>query len=128
MPTNFAFECTTCGKRTLPAICGGELIFNNTFLDATETYKVIITDKFGNEYVLDSIPSANPTDDFTIDLTQLPNGLLNSFSGDFMLQIKNNYEDIEALDVSLLGVTYKCIVLTFASVTGVDVQPTINPL
>jgi hypothetical protein len=128
MPTNFAFECESCAKRTLPAICGGELIFNDTELDARITYKIIFTDKFGNEYVIDSTPETNQQDDFSVDLSQLPDGLLNGFSGDFYLQVKEDYNDIEAQDIDILGVAYKCVILTFASVNGIDLTPTLNPL
>jgi hypothetical protein len=57
----------------------------NAALDPTTAYKWVITDKFGKSYSNEII-----TDDdgyFTIPVTDLPAGLLSSYSGQFKLEI-----------------------------------------
>lgn len=66
--------------------CGTTLTIN-TILHSTANYKWVITDKFDQKYSGDVISNADGG--IVIQTSELPDGFLNNYAGDFKLEIQD---------------------------------------
>jgi len=61
----------------------------NANLDPTTSYQWLIEDKFGNQY--SGAFTSDSDGNFEIPVEDLPEGLLNSYGGEFSLKVVENY-------------------------------------
>jgi len=83
--------------------CATEIIINAGLTPATE-YIVQIKDKFDNLY--NQTITAGPSGELTVDITQLPVGLLTEYSGGFTITV---FEGCDTVNLTLNETEYTCI-------------------
>ena len=68
-----------------------------------------LIDKFGATYNFSQ--TTDGSGDFTLDRSQLPDGLINQFAGEFQLQIFSDSGRTELVNVVQNSITYNCVLL-----------------
>lgn len=101
-------SCSNCFTDTI-SNCQTNLTVRTLLTPAT-TYRWIITDKFGKKYSNTAV--ANASGYLVIPVTQLPEGMLTSYSGDFKMEIQDTVG--KEIVFKMVG-EYTCIEFT---VTG----------
>lgn len=105
--------CETCYQIKLPSCVDSILL--KAGLDPSNAFTWVITDKFGNKYSKEVTSDVNGY--ITIDVDDLPEGLLTPFSGTFELAILNSGG--ETVSFIYNDITYTCIQFSLFDSTGV---------
>ncbi len=104
--------CEVCFRCQIPS-CADEIIVDAS-LTADTDYKWVITDKFGKKY---SETVETDTDGLlTITVSDLPEGLLTEFAGDFTLEIFDTTDVIQEFDYD--DTDYSCVTFSVFNATG----------
>jgi len=114
-------DCTPCYKDHIS--CGNDTIMVLGTLTADTEYKWILSNKGAN---YSGIATTDANGNFTIDVADLPNGLLNPYAGEFNLQVvtADDYCIQSTWNNSAYCIPYTCI--SFEVVNGTDVKNTLG--
>lgn len=104
--------CETCFHSQIPS-CADEIIVNAGLTPST-LYYYVITDKFGNKYTNDVTTTLGGL--MIIDTSELPEGLITPYSGDFTLEIYDMDDNL--MEYSIGAVDYSCITLSAFKAEG----------
>lgn len=106
-------SCENCYHVVLPQ-CTQEILLR-AGLQESQVYFVIITDKFGNQYTIDSRTDENG--DITIDVLSVPTGTFNPFAGEFKLEVKLDIDNCNAETLRFCCgnalTDYSCVMMSF---------------
>jgi hypothetical protein len=86
-------------------------------LNTGATFKAVITDHFNIQYEQDSIAIVDGY--ATIDVTELPMGFFNPYSGSYKLQVFNELDLVTPVNFVFGANSYDCIQLTFKEIIPV---------
>ena len=110
-PGSLLDNCPTCYEVILNE-CADFILIAGGFKTG-ETYIIIITDKFGNEYRLTYVSDDDGS--LTIDVTDLPDGLFTAYSGVFTVKIYES-DGCTPATITFCEEVYTCLKLTFKTV------------
>lgn len=79
--------------------CNDEIVLN-ALLTAGQTYKWTITNRLGNQYSGTSAADVYGTS-LTIDLEDLPEGLINNYAGGFYLELFDTTDECKAISFKM---------------------------
>jgi len=100
-------SCSTCYEVKLAACSGTVEVLAG--LGASTSYKVRITDKFGNQYFDDIVTDG--AGNFDLDLSAFEEGLFTSHSGTFIFEILDASD--EKVVLTLNDTEYTCVSISF---------------
>jgi hypothetical protein len=105
--------CDTCQEKVFSACQASYTIVAG--LTASTEYTVVLTDR--NEVRYTQAVTTDGSGDLTIDMTDIPSGLLTPESGGFLFEVYEDSGLTTKADITANGHIYGCIQLTFEHTT-----------
>ena len=105
--------CDTCQEKVFSACQASYTIVAG--LTASTEYTVVLTDR--NEVRYTQAVTTDVSGDLTIDMTDIPSGLLTPESGGFLFEVYTDSGLTTKADITANGHIYGCIQLTFEHTT-----------
>lgn len=114
--------CPSCYQATIKS-CSESIVLTAGLTPST-TYYWVIKNKFGKLYQRQATTDVNGN--LTIDLTVLPEGATNEFSGFFELTLKEGTNYLNNVNMTFGEKAYGCVMFDFAAIDDTNAHNVIK--